>query len=186
MSASASATTLSRPSCAIICLLCSASAGAHIHARLAWHLGQNVTSSGWYRASLTRACHVFGTLKQGSISLRHCSRGFNVAELSACDAVVVIPGNMQPASQGHARRSAFACSLPLLLRRPFLLPCLAVSCVSLAAALSSILLLSETLPKRVHKQYLKAAADEPVILASTPLSKQGWSTSTICQHLHSI
>lgn len=57
--------------------------------------------------------------------------------------------------------------------RPFLLPCLAVSCVSLAAALSSILLLSETLPKRVHKQYLKAAADEPVILASTPLSKQG-------------
>ena len=45
---------------------------------------------------------------------------------------------------------------------------MAIACLSLTSALTSMFMLTETLPKLVHKRYVRMAAQEPAVLDSSP------------------
>ena len=78
------------------------------------------------------------------------------------------------------------------MRRPFLLPCLAVGSVSFVAFVSSLLVMSETLPRLVEEdqgsQEVSGSSDEMPSKASMPTGKEMLPSSkqTSCQAGHSL
>ena len=55
----------------------------------------------------------------------------------------------------------------MALDRPYLLPCMAIACISFSAALTSLFLLRETLPKLAHKRYARIAAEDVEVIAES-------------------